>query len=95
MIKAKTQQIDVAKNDKKILIDKLKNQSKELRTILAQAKLDKRYLILGFKSFDAYLKDCIAVAKIDMKPDYARRLSENKIFERLSPDEFQKKFKLS
>jgi hypothetical protein len=73
--------IEEANLEKKAIITCLKNQSKELRTILAHAKLNNGYSLLGFKSFEAYLKDCIAIAQIDMKPDYARKCANAGIVE--------------
>jgi hypothetical protein len=81
MIIRKKLTLEEAKSEKKKLIAFLKKQPKELRTILAHAKLNNAFLVLGFKSFEAYLKDCIATARIDMKPDYARKCANAGIVE--------------
>lgn len=73
--------LEEAKSEKKKLITCLKKQPKELRTILAHAKLNNGYSVLKFKSFEAYLKDCISLARIDMKPDYARKCANAGIVE--------------
>lgn len=73
--------IKEANLEKKAIITCLKRHPKELRTILAHAKLNNGYSLLDFKSFEAYLKDCIAIARIDMKPDYARKCANAGIVE--------------
>jgi hypothetical protein len=72
---------DEAQSERKKLVALFKNQSRELRTALAKAKLSKSYQVLKYKSFEAYLKDIILRAHIDMKTDYARKCANAGIVE--------------
>jgi hypothetical protein len=73
MIKQKKLSIDEAKKERTEIIATCRNQTKDLRRLLAKAKLSKGYDVLGFTSFELYLNDIILKHKLDISPDYARK----------------------